>query len=76
MHADEARSLLPARPFRPCTVYLASEKSFAGPHQDFAWLTPKERTLVVAVNVKEAVNWLDVALIARVEVREKTGSSS
>jgi len=71
MHADELKQLLHASPFRPFTVYLASEKSFAVPHQDFAWLTPKGRTLVVALSDKEAVDLLDVALIARVEVQEK-----
>jgi hypothetical protein len=72
MHADEIRQLLHASPFRPFTVYLASEKSFVIPHQDFAWLTPKGRTLVVSVADKEAVDLLDVALIARVEVQEQS----
>jgi hypothetical protein len=40
------------------------------PHQDFALLTPKGRTLIVAQNEKDAVDLLDVALIARVEVQE------
>ena len=73
MYADGIRQLLQATPFRPFTVYLASEKSFAVPHQDFAWMTPRGRTLVVALNDKEAVDLLDVALIARVEVEEKNG---
>jgi hypothetical protein len=76
MHADELKQLLHASPFRPFTVFLASEKSFTVPHQDFAWLTPKERTLVLALNDKEAVDLLDVALIARVEVQEKASSGT
>ena len=76
MHADELKQLLHASPFRPFTVFLASEKSFAVPHQDFALLTPKGRTLVVSHSEKEAVDLLDVALIARVEVQEKTPSDS
>jgi hypothetical protein len=72
MHADELRQLLHASPFRPFTIYWAREKSFAVPHQDFAWLTPRGRTLVVAMGDKEAVDLLDVALIARVEVQERT----
>lgn len=76
MHADAIKQLLHASPFRPFTIYLASEKSFVVPHQDFAWLTPKGRTLVVALNDKEAVDLLDVALIARVEVQEKNASGS
>ena len=74
MHADAIKQLLHASPFRPFTVYLASEKSFAVPHQDFALLTPKGRTLVVSQIDKEAVDLLDVALIARVEVQEKTAT--
>ena len=76
MHADVLRQLLHASPFRPFTVSLASEKSFAVPHQDFALLTPKGRTFVVSHSEKEAVDLLDVTLIARVEVQEKTASSS
>lgn len=75
MHADELKHLLNASPFRPFTVYLAREKPFAVPHQDFALLTPKGRTLVISRSDEEAVDLLDVALIARVEVQEKTASS-
>ena len=63
MHADELKQLLHASPFRPFTVFLASEKSFAVPHQDFALLTPQGRSLVVSHSEKEAVDLLDVALI-------------
>ena len=76
MHADELKQLLHASPFRPFTVYLASEKSFVVPHQDFALLTPKGRTLVVSHSEKEVVDLLDVALIARVEVQERSASGS
>ncbi|MDB6029857.1 MAG: hypothetical protein JWM16_195 [Verrucomicrobiales bacterium] len=70
MHADEIKQFLHASPFRPFTVYLAIEKSFVVPHQDFAWLTPKGRTLFVSVADKEAVDLLDVALISRIEPHE------
>lgn len=70
MHADELKQLLHASPFRPFTVFLPSEKGFTVPHQDFAWLTPKGKTLVVAVADKEAVDLLDVAMIAHIEVQE------
>jgi hypothetical protein len=74
MRADEIRPLLHATPFRPFTVFLPSEKPFPVPHQDFAILTPKGRTMIVAQSDKEAVDLLDVALIARVEVQETGGS--
>ena len=70
MHADELKQLLHASPFLPFKIFLPSEKSFAVPRQDFAWLTPKGRTLVVAVADKEAVDLLDVAMIAHVEIQE------
>jgi len=76
MHADELRQLLHAIPFRPFTVFLASEKAFPVPHGDIAMLTPKGRALVVSHAEKEAVDLLDVALIARVEVQEHPASSS
>ena len=76
MHADELKQLLHASPFRPFTVYLASEKSFVVPHQDFALLTPKGRTLVVSHSEREVVDLLDVSLIARVEVQERSASGS
>ena len=76
MHADEIRQLLHASPFRPFIVYLASDKSFLVPHEDFALLTPKGRTLIVSYSDKEAVELLDVALIARVEVQAPKASGS
>ena len=71
MHADELKQLLDANPFRPFTVFLAGEKSFTVPHGDFAMLTPKGRTLIVSLLDKDAVELLEVALIARVEVQER-----
>ena len=58
MHADEIRQLLHASPFRPFTIYLASEKAFPVPHEDFAMLTPRGRTLVVSHSEKDAVDLL------------------
>jgi hypothetical protein len=75
MHADEIRKLLHEEPFRPFTIFLAGEKSFMIPHPDFALLTPKGRTLVVSHNDKEAVDLLDVSLIARIEVQEPSPGS-
>jgi hypothetical protein len=70
MHADELKLLLHDTPFRPFTLYLPSEKSFHVPHQDFAWLTPKGRTLVVAEAESGGVHLLDVAMITRVEAQD------
>ena len=75
MHADEIRQLLHASPFRPFTVHLPSDKSFLVPHSDFALLTPKGRTLIVSHEDKEAVDFLDVALITRIEIQESKSSS-
>ena len=70
MHADDLKHLLHSTPFRPFTLFLPSEKSFHVPHQDFAWLTPKGRTLVVAADNGNAVDLLDVGMITRVEAQE------
>lgn len=55
---------------------MASEKFFIIPHPDFALLTPKGRTLVVSHVDNEAVDLLDVALIAGVEIHEASQDTS
>ena len=75
MNATELRHLLHATPFRPFTVYLASEKAFAVPHTDFAALSPAGRTLIVFRKEDGAFDILDVPLIARLEVQEAAASS-
>ncbi|MEQ1850605.1 MAG: hypothetical protein ABMA01_03335 [Chthoniobacteraceae bacterium] len=67
MRADEPKQLLRASPFLPFTVFLPSEKGFTVPHQDFASPTPKRKKLVEAVADKEAVDLLDVPMIAHIE---------
>ena len=68
MNAEELRKLLHTVPFQPFTVYLPSEKAFEVPHPDFAMLTPNGRILVVSESEGDAVDILDVPLIARVHV--------
>jgi hypothetical protein len=70
MTTEELKQLLRASPFRPFTAYLASEKAFTVRHPDFAVLTPKGRTLILLHTEDEAVDLLDVPLIARVEVHD------
>ncbi len=70
MHPDELKQLLHAAPFRPFTIFMPSEKSFTVPHQDFAWLSPNGRTLIVATAEGTAGNHLSVPMITRVEVEE------
>jgi hypothetical protein len=70
MSAAELKQLLHATPFRPFTVYLASNKAFAVKHTDFAALSPTGRTLVVFRSDDDAFDILDVPLIARVEAHE------
>ncbi len=70
MNAAELRQLLHRTPFRPFTVYMASDKAFAVPHTDFAALSPSGRTLIIFRKEDDAHDILDVPLIARVEVQE------
>jgi hypothetical protein len=72
MTTEELRPLLQASPFRPFTAYLASEQAFTVRHPEFAVLTPKGRTLILLHTDDEAVDLLDVSLIARVEVHDPT----
>lgn len=68
MSSEELKTLLQTVPFKAFTVYMANDRSFEIPHPDFALLTPKGRTLVVASNEDNGVNILDVPLIARMEI--------
>ena len=70
MHPEDLKKSLRASPFRPFTLYLPNEKSFRVPHEDFAWLTPSGRTLVVAVTEHAGVDLLDTAMITRIEAQE------
>ena len=75
MNAAELRQLLRATPFRPFTVYLASNQAFFVPHTDFAALSPNGRTLIIFRKEDDAHDILDVPLIARLEVREAAAPS-
>ena len=70
MHADEIKLLLHHSPFRPFTLFMPSEKNFHVPHEDFAWLMPNGRTLIVATAEGTAAHHLSVPMITRVEVQE------
>ena len=68
MSADELRDLLNAVPFRPFTVCLERDRAFRIADPEFALVTPEGQTLVVAQDLSDAVEILDVALITRVEM--------
>ena len=70
MQTEDIRSLLRASPFRPFTIVMASEKTFHVPHPDFAFLTPPGMALIIGRAENNAVDILDVPLIARIEVPE------
>ena len=76
MSSDEIKKLLRAVPFQPFTVHLVSDKTFPIPHPDFALLTPTGRTLFVASAGSDAVDILDVPLIARVQIHEGSKAGS
>ena len=68
MSADELHDLLHAEPFRPFTVYLADDQVLQIADPELVMLTPEGQTLVVAENLSDKVEMVDVALITRVEV--------
>jgi hypothetical protein len=70
MIADELRDLLNQVPFRPFTVYLASEKAYEVPHRDFANVSPRGRTMIIYRKNSDVMDILDVPLIAHVEIKE------
>jgi len=68
MSADELHDLLHAEPFRPFTVYLADDQVLQIADPELVMLTPEGQTLVVAEDLSDKVEMVDVALITRVEV--------
>lgn len=75
MTSDEIRQLLRVSAFRPFTVYVEGQ-AFHVPHPEFATLTPRGRTLVVMHKDDDALDLLDVALIARAEGHEPAPADS
>ena len=57
-----------ASPFKPFTIYTAGEKAFRIPHPEFAWLSPRGRTLIVGNTPDKGFDIVDVPLISRIEV--------
>jgi hypothetical protein len=49
---------------------MPSEKSFSIPHQDFAWLTPSGKTLIVGAAGRDGVDMLSVGMITRMEAQD------
>lgn len=70
MGGDELKKILHAVPFKPFTVYMPNDRAFEIPHSDFACLTPRGRTLIIASNQSEGVDILDVPRIARMEIKD------
>ncbi len=68
MSVDELRDLLNAVPFHPFTVCLECDRAFRIADPDFALVTPQGGTLVVAEDLSDRVELVDVALITRVEI--------
>jgi hypothetical protein len=75
MTTDELRQMLRSAAFRPFTVY-AEGKAYFIPHPEFATLTPRGRTLIVMHKDNDALDLLDVSLIARAEIHERKKASS
>jgi len=68
MSPDELRDLLHADPFRPFTVCLSCDRALRIADPEFVALTPEGQTLIVAQDLSDAVEMVEVALITRVEI--------
>jgi len=75
MTTDELRQMLRGAAFRPFTVY-AEGKAFFVPDPEFAMLTPRGGTLIVMHKDDDALDLLDVGLIARAEIHEPAKPAS
>ena len=69
MGSKQLKELLRGAPFRPFTVH-SEGKDFEVSHPEFAALSPRGDTLIIFHKDDAAFDILDVALIARVAVRE------
>jgi hypothetical protein len=70
MTAQEFRSVFEALPFRPFTVYLADGRAVPVRHQDYAFLSPTGRTLIV-YEEDDSFQILDLMLATGVQLNGK-----
>lgn len=73
MTAESIKEYLRASPFVPFTVRVPDYPPMRVPHPDFAYVTPRGKTVHVFVENGEGFRILDIALISVLEP-EKQGS--
>jgi len=76
MNVNELRQLLQARPFRPLTLRMGSNRTYSIPHPEFAAMSPDGETLIVWLSREGGADMLDVALIESAEVRKRASTRS
>lgn len=48
MTANQLKKVQNERPFRPFTIFLSDQRSFAIEHPEFLWILPGDRTIGIA----------------------------
>ncbi|MBI4580790.1 MAG: hypothetical protein HY718_13870 [Planctomycetes bacterium] len=65
MTVEQIRNALRAQPFRAFSLRTADGREYSVPHQDFLFITPTGRTVIVA-DTEGTVELIDLFLVASI----------
>jgi hypothetical protein len=65
MEADQFRSALKVKPFRPFTVNTSSGEKYKVGHPEAVWISPSGKTVLVHIQGEE-VALMDMSLVAEI----------
>lgn len=74
MTIEQLQNVHCAEPFKPFTLHLADGKNIQVPHREFLSHSPSGRTVIVFED-GERFDILDVLMITRIEVPDRTAGS-
>lgn len=74
MTIEQLQNVHRAEPFKPFTLHLADGKNIHVPHREFLSHSPSGRTVIVFGD-RERFDILDVLMITRIEVPDRTAGS-
>jgi hypothetical protein len=66
MHLEQLQELVRAQPFEPFWVVMANGDRLLVPHEDFIWIMPNRRVVMVALP-NGASRWVNLQLVAGIE---------
>ncbi|MBI4323649.1 MAG: hypothetical protein HY674_00120 [Chloroflexi bacterium] len=66
VNIEALQELVQATPFEPFTIIIANGERLDVPHQEFVWVMPNRRTVLVALP-NGAARWVNWQLVAGLE---------